>query len=318
MNIPRRTLRREAAVTGPGLFVPAPTTLRFLPGEHGLRVVVPGAEPQPLGAALLSQTPIHPAFANTPARSTNLELPGEQDARLIATVEHAFSALVGLGVTDADLHFEGANDSTAIIETPIEDGSAQPFTDAMLDAGLLDRADLEALEPITLTESIRVEAPGGAAITASPRSEPGCLYRYELDYGTADAGKAPIDPHFAEITLDHTAGQDSAVAYAERVAPARTFSLLAAAQHMQTLGLFAHLSPADMLVIGPEGPIDNRYRFEDEPARHKLLDLIGDLALAGRALQMNIVAVRSGHALNHQMAALLANAAIDFDEKRSL
>ena len=59
-------------------------------------------------------------------------------------------------------------------------------------------------------------------------------------------------------------------------------------------------------MIGPAGPIDNRYRFPDEPARHKLLDLIGDLALVGRSIQADIFAHRSGHALNHALARALA------------
>ena len=67
-----------------------------------------------------------------------------------------------------------------------------------------------------------------------------------------------------------------------------------------------------MLVIGKEGPIDNELRFEDEPVRHKLLDLIGDLALTGRAIQGRILAVRSGHALNHALARKL----LDLDSNR--
>lgn len=71
---------------------------------------------------------------------------------------------------------------------------------------------------------------------------------------------------------------------------------------MRSMGLFAHLTPREMLVLGADGPIDNALRFEDEPARHKLLDLIGDLALVGAPLQADIVATRSGHALAHEAA----------------
>jgi len=75
---------------------------------------------------------------------------------------------------------------------------------------------------------------------------------------------------------------------------------------MQKAGLFRHLTVRDMLVVGPDGPIENTYRFPDEPARHKLLDLIGDLALVGHPIGGSVVATRSGHALNHEMARLLA------------
>ena len=75
--------------------------------------------------------------------------------------------------------------------------------------------------------------------------------------------------------------------------------------------LFAAVSPSVKLegvttCTGAAGPIENAYRFPDEPARHKLLDLIGDLALAGRPIQADITATRAGHALNHDMARALA------------
>jgi UDP-3-O-acyl-N-acetylglucosamine deacetylase len=77
---------------------------------------------------------------------------------------------------------------------------------------------------------------------------------------------------------------------------------------MRKMGLFAHLTPAQMLVIGPDGPVENAYRFSDEPARHKVLDMLGDLALAGagRPIHGRVTAWRSGHALNHAMARRLA------------
>jgi UDP-3-O-acyl-N-acetylglucosamine deacetylase len=139
----------------------------------------------------------------------------------------------------------------------------------------------------------------GASIVARPRAGGGCLYRYELDYGAG----APIVAQAAE--WDSGEG-DSAETYAREVAPARTFCLESEARAMQAAGLFKGLSPRDLLVIGERGPIENQYRFENEPARHKLLDLIGDLALAGRPLVGEVVATRAGHALNHEMAVALA------------
>lgn len=74
---------------------------------------------------------------------------------------------------------------------------------------------------------------------------------------------------------------------------------------MQAAGLFTHLTTSDMLVIGPEGPIENAFRLPEECARHKLLDLIGDLALIGRPLLGRVTATRSGHALAHEAARAL-------------
>jgi UDP-3-O-acyl-N-acetylglucosamine deacetylase len=72
------------------------------------------------------------------------------------------------------------------------------------------------------------------------------------------------------------------------------------------MGLFTQFTPRDLLVIGAEGPIDNTFRFANEPAMHKLLDMVGDLSLAGRPIIGRVVATRSGHALNHEMARALA------------
>ena len=77
---------------------------------------------------------------------------------------------------------------------------------------------------------------------------------------------------------------------------------------MQARGLGKHLSPKDLLVIAPDGPIDNAFRFPDECARHKVLDLIGDLYLVGRPIRGRLIAHKSGHELNHQLARKLARA----------
>lgn len=82
---------------------------------------------------------------------------------------------------------------------------------------------------------------------------------------------------------------------------------------MRARGLGKHLTPKELLVISPKGPIDNNFRFADECARHKLLDLIGDLYLIGRPLRGRIVARRSGHALNH----LLARRLLEEEEKQA-
>ena len=152
------------------------------------------------------------------------------------------------------------------------------------------------IEPITPSRPLRVESEdAGASITIEPSDTPS--YTYTLDYGP----DSPIAPATA-----HWAGDPDR--FEHEIAPARTFCLEREAQAMRQLGLFEHLSPQDMLVFGPRGPIDNTLRFPDEPARHKLLDLIGDLALAGRPIRAKITAVRSGHALNHAAARALLDA----------
>jgi UDP-3-O-acyl N-acetylglucosamine deacetylase len=286
-----RTLARDAALRGVGLFTgtAADVTIRPAPRGHGLRfrrVDLPGS---PEIAATVANVVADPRRLRlplpTPLRCTILAAHGA----FVITTEHVLSALAGLGVTDAIVEVGGG-------ELPAFDGSAEPFARAMLAAGLTDPE--EGHPPLVLRSEIRVGGGDDGTIVATPRTAPGGSRRYELDYGPF----APIPAQAAQWSP----GED----YIKRVAPARTFCLAQEAEAMRTAGLFRHLSPRDMLVIGPAGPVDNAYRFADEPARHKLLDLIGDLALVGRPIQADIVARRSGHALNHALArALLAESA---------
>ena len=281
---PRTTIAQPASIDGTGLFTGQPCTVTFAPSEAGLTLKRSDiAAPVPIGPGSVDRRPIHQAFVLNKARSTNLAC----NHALAATVEHVLSAIAGLGITDCAIELDA-------FEMPILDGSARPFADALMQAGL---AELDGgVEPITLNEPLKVEEfRGKPTITATPRSEPGWSITYELDYGPG----ALLDPQSA--SWDGTRSD-----YLQRIAPARTFCLENEANAMRSRGLFEGLTPADMLVIGKDGPIDNAYRVEHEPACHKLLDAIGDLALARRPIQADIVCHRSGHELNHRMAEALA------------
>lgn len=284
--IPRRTLINAACVKGRGLFSGSESEVVFSPAAAGAgitfcRAGVPGVVAATVAA--LTEAP-----SGIPARNTNIRaVPGGE----ILTIEHAMSALAGLGITDVAVEVTGP-------EIPIMDGSAEPFVRALWAAGL--RYAGSDAEPLRISREVVVMGRDGARVVARPRAVAGCLYTYELDYGTA--GVIPAQ----SATID-TGNVDAS--YARDVAAARTFCTDAEAAAMAKTGLFKHLTARDMLVIGAKGPIDNAYRFENEPARHKLLDLIGDLALVGRPIQAEIVAHKAGHALNQAMARALMAAA---------
>jgi UDP-3-O-acyl-N-acetylglucosamine deacetylase len=140
-----------------------------------------------------------------------------------------------------------------------------------------------------------VEAPlmlahNGATLTLHPGTDE-LKITYLLDYG-------PVSPlgrqiHTEVITPDR---------FASALAGCRTFILEAEAEEFRRRGWGAHITAADLLVFGPHGPIHNQVRFADEPARHKILDLVGDLSLFGHDLCGHVVAYRSGHPLNIQLA----------------
>jgi UDP-3-O-acyl-N-acetylglucosamine deacetylase len=218
--------------------------------------------------------------------------PGDPLAPTVQTVEHVMSALAGLGVTDALVEVTGP-------EIPIGDGSARPFVETISGAGLAAPTLDGAEEPVRIEEPV-VIGDAAAKIEALPSSDGriGLELTYRLEYPPG----APIPPQEASIFIPLG---EPAAGYGAEVSGARTFCLAQEAEMMRKAGMFAHLSPKDMLVIGPAGPIDNAYRFPNEPARHKLLDLVGDLALCGRPVIGRVVATRTGHAHNHAMARAL-------------
>ena len=282
--VQRRTLAAPVTLKGTGLFTGAPARCTIEPAKAGTGITfVHNNTTIPASIAHLSPSPI-PAFASLPARHTCLAF---ENARVI-TCEHVLSALVGLGITDAGLILEGSG------ELPIGDGSAKPFTDAIKAVGVREYVD--TAKPITLEETITVTS-GSATITAEPSSTPSYTYHFEPPEGS------PLAPQFASWNAN-------ASDYHVNVAPARTFSTHTEANQAQALGLFTSFTPRDLLVLDDTTgePIDNELRFDNEPARHKLLDLIGDLALVGKPLCAKITATRSGHALNHELARQILEA----------
>jgi UDP-3-O-acyl-N-acetylglucosamine deacetylase len=223
-----------------------------------------------------------------PPRNTTLVLSGAgagvgAGAVVAATVEHVLSALAGMGVWDACVVLEGD-------EVPIDDGSALAFVELArhLKRGGLGGMGAADAEPIVLRERVEVRDASGAWIVGEPLD--GIEYAYALDYGAG-----------SPIPAQRAVWRGDAEAYAREIAPARTFSLRAEAEAARAAGLFAHLTPAEMVVVGDDGlPMANAWRTEDEPSKHKLLDLIGDLALLGRPLHAKVTAHRSGHAMTHE------------------
>ncbi len=233
----------------------------------------------------LAQPVIIPALATnvTPnPRRTTLKA-GEVT---IETVEHCLSALAGLGINNALLRLHGP-------ELPCGDGSAMPFVGPLRAAGIVEqdapRRTFKLLEPVVVVE-------GDASIAALPADSPaGMRILYELDYGK----NSSRIPHQA---YGYDPGRDD---YVADIAPARTFSLKEEAEALWGAGLCRHLTPRDVLVIGEDGPIQNEYRFDNEPVRHKILDVLGDLSLVGAVIECQVVANRSGHGLNRQLGMQL-------------
>ena len=203
----------------------------------------------------------------------------------VETVEHCMAALAGLGIDNAIVKVSGGN----IGELPGGDGSSQPFVQAIQEAGVVEQDEM--VRPLVIRKPLQVSAEGATlAALPGPTDKLEVIYDFEA--------KPPIGRQVISFHL----GDDD---FVSQLAPARTFVFEEEARELHARGLGQHLTPRDLLVISGNGPIDNEFRFADECARHKVLDLIGDLFLIGRPLRGRIVACKSGHALNHLLAKRL-------------
>ena len=268
----QRTLRTAATVRGVGIVTGSRVRLRFLPAPENTGLVFVRTD--------LPYRPVTPARADRVTGTNRRTTLGTAETG-VTLVEHVLAALAGLRIDNCRIELDAA-------EPPGLDGSAAGFVEALRDAGPhLQAARREVWSPAAPI----VLAQGGATIALYPDPEAGCRVSYTLDYGS----RSPI----ARQTFTTAV---TPAAFARDVAHCRTFLLDHEAAALRRQGVGRHLTASELLVFGPRGVIDNTLRHADEPARHKVLDLIGDLALCGVDVSGHIVAYRSGHSLNVALA----------------
>ena len=203
----------------------------------------------------------------------------------VETIEHCMAALAGTGVHNAIVRITGG----VVGEMPSGDGSSQPYVNAINKVGVVEQD--APLAPIIIRQPVQVSH-GDATLAALP----GPTDHLEIIYDF----EAP-EPIGRQVFAFHLGPDD----FVRQIAPARTFVFKHEADELRARGLGRHLTPKDLLVIAPDGPIENPFRFADECVRHKILDLIGDLYLAGRPVYGRIVAHKSGHEMNHHLVRRL-------------
>jgi UDP-3-O-[3-hydroxymyristoyl] N-acetylglucosamine deacetylase / 3-hydroxyacyl-[acyl-carrier-protein] dehydratase len=278
----QRTLQREATVSGIGLHTGLPATLTFKPappdtGYVIVRTDLPGAPCVRPRAHLVSQT----------LRGTTLCENGVE----VHTVEHVLAALAGLQVDNCRIELTAG-------EPPIGDGSAQPFVDALLGAGIVEQPG--AGRRVHRLDQIVTWEDGDKSIVAWPHR--GLRVTFVLQF--ADTWVAD-----QRVTVDVTPET-----FQDLICRARTFCFEKDFAYLESHGLakggIANGGSSDnAVVLGSAGVKNGPLRFEAELAYHKILDFIGDLALVGRPLEGHFVATKSGHALNTGFARRLEQAA---------
>jgi UDP-3-O-[3-hydroxymyristoyl] N-acetylglucosamine deacetylase len=202
----------------------------------------------------------------------------------VEMVEHIMAALAGLRVDNCEVWVNAP-------EMPGCDGSSLPFVEVLTAAGMTVQ---DAPRAAIIVQEVTRLGSGDSWIEARPSNYAGMSLKFHLDYGTGNAiGRQTL-------TLPVTA--DS---FRRELAPSRTFMLKSEADWLLAQGLGGRATLKDLLIFDQEGPIENELRFRDECVRHKALDLVGDLALAGCDLVGHFVAYRSGHRLNAELVRIL-------------
>ena len=262
--IKKRTLGQAVVLSGVGIHSGEPVRLELRPSDSGrisFRRTDQGGPARPLD----------PLLVETGRRSA---LGSGETA--VQTIEHLLAALYALGIDSLDIGVEGG-------EVPIFDGSAGPLAEALVGAGA--RSLSENAVPVRIVRTLVVEE-GEARISITPDEDLRLTYRINFPH-----------PAIGEQALSLTLGRRR---FLEEIAPARTFGFLKDVPELRRQGLALGGSLANALVLDDDRVINGPLRFPDEFVRHKILDLLGDLALFGRPLLGHVRAERAGHALHVQ------------------
>jgi len=272
---PRRTLKAAIDCVGVGLHSGAEVRMRLAPAAAGVGIVFRRTD---LGV----DVPARFDMVCDTTLCTVLGLPGRIEAR-IGTVEHLMAALAASQVDDVLVEVSGP-------EVPVLDGSAAPFMFLIESAGILEHGG--GRETIEILQPVRV-ARGEAFAELRPNHGPhetGMELSLAIDFAAAAIGRQAL-------TLGLTPES-----FAVNLAPARTFTQAAEVAALRAAGLARGGSLKNAVVVDGENILNPEgLRFADEFVRHKMLDVIGDLALAGAAIAGRFVGNRTGHALNNAL-----------------
>jgi len=260
--MPQRTLARSAVLYGQGLHSGKKSGLIFEPlgPNSGIHFV---------GVSDNRAVPAHLDFVESTGYATTIRL----GTTHVATIEHVMSALNAYGVGNLLIKCNG--------EVPVLDGSSVEFCSLFEEVGFENQ--IGDWHGILVKEPCRIDA-GKASIRLEPCDA------FEIDYTLEYP--APVGRQRFAFRLDDPA------TYRKEIAPARTFGFARDIGLLQRQGLALGGRFDNFVLFGEEGPINDALRFPDEPVRHKIMDMIGDLYLLGRRLQARVVAHMTGHTQN--------------------
>jgi UDP-3-O-[3-hydroxymyristoyl] N-acetylglucosamine deacetylase len=259
-----QTVRSAVGCSGVGLHSGAPVNLKILPAPAGTGIVFRRTD--------LDGFPIEASGRNIARVSYATSL--MKKGVLISTTEHLLSAFTGMGIDNATVELDN-------LELPILDGSATPFVEMIQRAGI--RRQRKTRTYLRIVREIEMRE-GDKFIAVYPADV------YSVSY-SINCPHPKIGKQTFRVSL--TNGN-----YLEEIAPARTFGFLHEADAMRQQGLIRGASMENAIVLDHREILNPPLRYRDEFVRHKVLDLIGDLALLGKQILGSVVADRAGHAMH--------------------
>jgi len=265
-----QTIEAPLEFSGVGLHSGAQVTMRLLPAPAGSGIVFRRTDLDNFEIPATGRNVAKVSYATSLMRQ----------GVLISTTEHLLSAFIGMGVDNVIVEIDN-------LELPILDGSARPYVEAFQSAGI--RLQRRRREYIRILQPIEVRE-GEKFIGVYPGD--GYSITYEIDF------PAPIGHDSFSVDLETET-------YGAEIASARTFGYKADEQKLRNMGLIRGAGPESAIILTPAGPENGPLRFPNEYVRHKVLDLIGDLALAGKRIQGRVYAMRAGHAMHTALVSRL-------------
>ena len=266
-----QTIRTAAACDGVGLHSGAPVHLRILPAKAGTGIVFRRTDLDGFEIEATGRNVAKVSYA------TSLMKKGV----LISTTEHLLAAFVGIGLDNAIVELDN-------LELPILDGSAQPFVEMVLKAGLKPQRRKRTYLRIMRELEVRE---GDKFIGVYPGV--GYSAAYSINFPHPLIGNETFEVELSD-------GQ-----FRREIAAARTFGFVEQERAMRNMGLIRGASQENCIVLTRDAVVNGPLRYEDEFVRHKVLDLIGDLALLGKRIIGRVVADRAGHAMHTALVSRL-------------
>jgi UDP-3-O-acyl N-acetylglucosamine deacetylase len=269
---PQQTLRQSVAVVGKGYWSGVENRIELRPSAagSGIRFIR-----EDLGGACV---PVSLKNRVAATKRTNLRV-GQVAVEM---VEHLLSALSALGVDCCEVGLTAA-------ELPGLDGSARAYVEAIDSVGVQPLSG-SLIEPLVVQSPFTIaEDSSSSLVEVHPPTTDGLRVSYFVEY----PGSSIWPQHYEVVVTPER--------YREDIAGARTFLLEEEARKLQESGVGLTVTTQDLVVFGPDGPLENELRWPNECARHKVLDVIGDLFLSGRPFHGDVTARRSGHRLNAEI-----------------